>query len=135
MDHGCGNWDNVASLIKDRDAYKASKAKPDWLDVEKWTSIAREMQECPDRPQQQRDATRAYKNIKSMKDLILLLFETALLTSGFSLDDPNTFGNWIHKMLKVGLSIDDDSSASVEADEGMDETAADAEDNKMEEVD
>ncbi|EAZ43234.1 hypothetical protein OsJ_27834 [Oryza sativa Japonica Group] len=75
----------------------------------------------------------ADKNDKSVKDLVLLLFETALLTSGFSLDDPNTFGSRIHRMLKLGLSIDEDETA--EADTDMPPLEDDAGESKMEEVD
>jgi molecular chaperone HtpG len=63
----------------------------------------------------------------------MLLFETALLTSGFSLDDPNTFGTRIHRMLKLGLSIDEDESAEAEAE--MPPPEDDAGESRMEEVD
>ncbi|KAJ0715825.1 Heat shock protein 83 [Helianthus annuus] len=75
----------------------------------------------------------ADKNDKSVKDLVLLLFETALLTSGFSLDEPSTFGNRIHRMLKLGLSIDDDAAEDEDV-PALEEAEGDAE-SKMEEVD
>ncbi|NP_001308492.1 heat shock protein 90 [Solanum lycopersicum] len=74
------------------------------------------------------------KNDKSVKDLVLLLFETALLTSGFSLDDPNTFAARIHRMLKLGLSIDEEEEAGVDVDD-MPPLEDVGEESKMEEVD
>ncbi|GAB2279796.1 Heat shock cognate protein 80 [Dionaea muscipula] len=102
-----------------------------------YMSSKKTMEINPENPimEELRKRAEADKNDKSVKDLVLLLFETALLTSGFSLDEPNTFGSRIHRMLKLGLSIDDDAGDADVDMPPLEDAADDAEGSKMEEVD
>ena len=77
----------------------------------------------------------ADKNDKTVKDLTLLMYDVALVVSGFSIEKTDTFADRIHRMIKLGLSIDEDD----EEEAGSDMPALEAEDvveaSEMEEVD
>nr|AJK31518.1 heat shock protein 90 [Laodelphax striatellus] len=85
-----------------------------------------------------RQKAEADKNDKAVKDLVILLYETALLSSGFTLDEPQVHASRIYRMIKPGLGIDEDEPIQVEESSAGDvpPLEGDADDaSRMEEVD
>jgi molecular chaperone HtpG len=82
----------------------------------------------------------ADKNDRAVKDLVMLLYETSLLSSGFSLDDPQIHANRIHRMIKLGLGIDEEDDAMAADSNGTGDNpppleGEDEDATRMEEVD
>jgi len=96
------------------------------LEINPFHSIVNELRKKAD----------ADKNDKTVKDLVWLIYETALLSSGFSLDEPNSFAGRIHRMIKLGLSIEDEPTEEEKpTEEDLPPLEEDTESSHMEEVD
>ena len=78
------------------------------------------------------------KNDKTIVDIVWLLHDTTLLNSGFQLEEPSSFCNRINRMIKLGLSLDDDNEIENTIEESLEEindVEVEADESKMEEVD
>merc|ERR1712113_848732 len=71
---------------------------------------------------------------KTVKDLVLLLFETSLISSGFSLEEPAIFTSRIYRMINLGLDLPYESKCPAETDHINDDGDLEYH-SKMEEVD
>lgn len=75
------------------------------------------------------------ENDRTVKSITQLLYETSLLVSGFTIDEPAGFAERIHKLVSLGLNVDEEAETAEEkaAEEGT--TAEAAGESAMEEVD
>ncbi|KAI9771900.1 MAG: heat shock protein 90 [Geoglossum simile] len=74
------------------------------------------------------------ENDRTVKSITQLLYETSLLVSGFTIEEPAGFADRIHKLVSLGLNVDEEPEAEeVKADEAAPAEAAG--ETAMEEVD
>jgi molecular chaperone HtpG len=75
------------------------------------------------------------ENDRTVKSITQLLFETSLLVSGFTIEEPASFAERIHKLVSLGLNIDEDTETTEEKAAEESAPAAAAGESSMEEVD
>jgi len=73
---------------------------------------------------------------RTVKSITTLLYETSLLVSGFTIDEPAAYAERIHKLVSLGLNVDEDAETEAEAAGSAEAAPAEAAgESAMEEVD
>ncbi|OJJ79651.1 chaperone Hsp90 [Aspergillus glaucus CBS 516.65] len=75
------------------------------------------------------------ENDRTVKSITQLLFETSLLVSGFTIEEPSSFAERIHKLVSLGLNINEDTETTEEKAAEEAAPAAATGESSMEEVD
>lgn len=75
------------------------------------------------------------ENDRTVKSITQLLYETSLLVSGFTIDEPAAYAERIHKLVSLGLNVDEEAETSEEAASTEAPAAEAAGESAMEEVD
>ena len=76
------------------------------------------------------------ENDRTVKSITQLLFETSLLVSGFTIEEPAGFAERIHKLVSLGLNVDEEAETTEEkAEEEAAPATENAAESAMEEVD
>ena len=76
------------------------------------------------------------ENDRTVKSITQLLFETSLLVSGFTIEEPAGFAERIHKLISLGLNVDEEPEAAEEtAPVAAEATSDEPVESAMEEVD
>ncbi|CAI6371183.1 unnamed protein product [Macrosiphum euphorbiae] len=108
-----------------------------------YLSAKKHLEINPDSPiiETLRQMAEADPNDKTVRDLVILLFDTSLMSSGFALEDPQVHASRIHRIIKLGLDIyedlpvDEEKNAEVEVSEPVFETDDEYYSSLMDEVD
>jgi molecular chaperone HtpG len=75
------------------------------------------------------------ENDRTVKSITQLLYETSLLVSGFTIEEPAAYAERIHKLVSLGLNVDEEAETTEEAAATEAPAAEAAGESAMEEVD